>query len=103
MCVLSTPVSPVVHSASQMMQINISEPATLACLTTGFPLPSVTWQKDGEEFTANTMGVNIFEFLVCGSDSGSGSSMGVGSGDYMSSGFTGSGSIADLIRLDSSY
>ena len=93
--------SPVVHSTSQMMQINISEPATLACLTTGFPLPSVTWQKDREEFTANTMGVNVFEFLVYGSRSGSGSSMGIGSGDYMSSGFTGSGSIADLLRLES--
>jgi len=87
------------------MQINISEPATLVCLTTGFPLPSVTWQKDGEDFTANTIGVDIFEFPVYGgrssSGSGSESSMGSGSGHLTSSGFTGSGSIADLIRLES--
>ena len=84
------------HSTSQMMQINSSEPATLVCLTTGFPLPSVTWQKDGEEFTASTMGVNIAEFQVFGLDSNNGTEFGY----YTSSGFTGSGSIADLLRLE---
>ena len=57
------------------MQINVSEPATLVCLITGFPLPTITWQKNNEDFTADSVGVNIFEFEVASSDSASASAI----------------------------
>ena len=84
------------------MQINVSDPATLVCLITGFPLPTITWQKDDEDFTADSVGVNIFEFEVASSDSASASGSGSSSDiNYISSGYTGSGSIADLLRFES--
>ena len=46
----STPctVPPTIERASQSKEINISEPATLVCLITGFPTPDVVWLKDNE-------------------------------------------------------
>ena len=36
-------------------------PAVLACLVTGYPLPSIAWRKDGEEFTISSR-VDIIQF-----------------------------------------
>ena len=101
-------VRPMVRGASSGMQLNVSEPATLVCLITGFPRPTITWQKNYEDFTADSVGVNIFEFEVASSNSasasGAASSSGAGSSsdiNYISSGYTGSGSIADLLRFES--
>ena len=74
------------------MRINISEPAILACLITGYPHPSITWKKNDEVFSTNTARINI---EVGAMDSGSGSDI-----SYMSSGFIGSGSTADLLRWE---
>ena len=86
---------PIIEAASPEMRINISEPAFLACLITGYPRPNITWKKNDEVFSTNTARINIFEFEVRAVDSGSGSDI-----SYMSSGFTGSGSIADLLRWE---
>ena len=94
---LSFSVPPIVEAASPEMQINVSEPAILVCLITGFPLPSIAWQKNGEDLSADFMRINIFEFEVVSNESGSDSGSGI---SYVSSGFTGNGSIADLLRLE---
>ena len=86
---------PIIEAASPEMRINISEPAILVCLITGYPRPSITWKKNDEVFSTNTARINIFQFEVGATDSGSGSDI-----SYMSSGFTGSGSIADLLRWE---
>lgn len=39
---------PVVHSTSRATVVNVSAQATLYCLVTGYPLPAVTWNKDGD-------------------------------------------------------
>ena len=36
-------------------------PEVLACLVTGYPLPSIAWRKDGEEFTISSR-VDIIQF-----------------------------------------
>ena len=78
---------PIIEVYSPEMRINISEPATLVCLITGYPRPSITW-KDGEVFSTNTARVTIFDLNAEAVDGGS-----------ISSGYNGSVSIADLLRL----
>ena len=86
-------VPPMIEATSSEMSINISEPATLVCLITGYPHPSITWEKNDGAFSTNSTRIDIFDFEVGTMDSGSGPDIG-----YMSSGFTGSGSIANLLR-----
>ena len=89
----SPSVPPFIEAASPQMEINISEPAILVCLLTGFPLPRITWLKNDQEFVPDSERVNIFEFRVDFSESDRAS----GSG----SGYTSSASelIDDLLRL----
>ena len=86
----SPSVPPFIEDASPQMEINISEPAILVCLLTGFPMPRITWLKNDQEFVSD-----IFEFRVDfhESDRGSGS----GSGYTSTSGA--SELIDDLLRL----
>ena len=80
-----------IEAASPEMSMTISEPAILACLITGYPRPSVIWEKNSEVFSSNSAGVTIFDLNAEAVDSGNFSNM--------SSGFNGSVSIADLLRL----
>ena len=85
---LSTLVYPVINNVSSLTEVNVSCPATLLCLTTGFPLPSISWQKEGEEVMLTMDGrISTFSFDV-----------GSGSSSFESSGFTGNGSIEGLIE-----
>ena len=85
---LSTLVYPIINNVSSLTEVNVSRPATLVCLTTGFPLPSITWQKEGEEvmFTMNGR-ISTFSFDV-----------GSGSSSFESSEFMDNGSIEGLIE-----
>ena len=65
-----TLVYPVINNVSSLTEVNVSHPATLVCLTTGFPLPSISWQKEGEEVML-TMDSRISTFSF---ENGSGSS-----------------------------
>ena len=93
----SPSVPPFIEAASPEMEINISEPAILVCLLTGFPLPRIAWLKNDQEFVPDSEHVNIFEFRVDFSESDRGSGSGSGSG----SGYTSNASelITDLLRL----
>ena len=67
---LSTLVYPIINNVSSLTEVNVSCPATLVCLTTGFPLPSIIWQKEGEEVMLTMDGrISTFSF-----DTGNGSS-----------------------------
>ena len=89
----SPSVPPFIEAASPEMEINISEPAILVCLLTGFPLPTITWLKNDQEFVPDSERVNIFEFRVDFSDSDRSNGSG---GGYMNNG---SEFLADLLRL----
>ena len=82
---------PIIEAASPEMRINISEPAILVCLITGYPRPSIMWEKDGEVFSINSARIHIFDFNAEAVDSGNFSGI--------NSGFNGSVSFADLLRL----
>ena len=83
-----TLVYPIINNVSSLTEVNVSHPTTLVCLTTGFPLPSITWQKEGEEvmFTMNGR-ISTFSFDV-----------GSGSSSFESSEFMDNGSIEGLIE-----
>ena len=84
----STLVTPIINSVSSLTEVNVSLPATLVCLTTGYPLPSITWQKEGEEVMVAMDGrISTFTFDI-----------GNRSSSFESSGFMGSGSIEGLIE-----
>ena len=89
----SPSVPPFIEAASPEMEINISEPAILVCLLTGFPLPTITWLRNDQEFVPDSERVNIFEFRVDFSESDRDNGSGSG---YMNNGTE---LIADLLRL----
>ena len=65
--------------------MNITNSASLACLTTGFPLvSSITWQKNGEELLLDGR-ISTFKFKI--------------NETYISSGFLGSGSIESVVSM----
>ena len=47
-------VSPQISDVSNITEVHLGMPAVLACLVTGYPLPSIVWRKDGEEFSDDT-------------------------------------------------
>ena len=60
-----TLVYPIINNVSSLTEVNVSRPATLICLTTGFPLPSITWKKEGEEVMLTVDGrISTFSFDV---------------------------------------
>ena len=77
-----------IEATSPEMRMTISEPAILVCLITGYPRPSITWEKNGEVFSTNSARVTIFDLNAEAVDSGNFS--GINSGSV---------SIADLLRL----
>jgi len=73
---------------SSLTEVNVSLPTSLVCLTTGFPLPSITWQKEDEEVMSTQDG-RVFDFDF---DLSSGSS------SFENSGFVGNGTIEGLLE-----
>ena len=46
--------APLIIDTSNITEVQLGMPAVLACLVTGYPLPSIVWSKDGEEFGDDT-------------------------------------------------
>ena len=72
-------VPPTIERASQSKEINISQPATLVCLITGFPTPDVVWLKDNKVLSGT------FTCRISSTGSGGGSGLNDGS---LGGGFT---------------
>ncbi len=69
-CDFSPTVTPRVANISDLTEVNITLPATLACLTTGYPLPFITWQKERVGLEQSNDGIMLVAFNVSGSNSG---------------------------------
>ena len=73
---------------SSLTEVNVSLSTSLVCLTTSFPLPSITWQKEGEEVMFILDGrISAFHFGISS-----------GSSSFDCSGFVGNGTIEGLLE-----
>ena len=94
---------PQIHDISSQTEVRLGTPAVLACLATGFPIPSISWSKDGEEvniYSDSSLNsrIDVFEFAA--------NSMvptGSNSSDFQSSGYMGSGSIVSLLMMHTNF
>ncbi len=78
-----------------MTEVQFDSSTVLVCLTTGFPLPSITWTWNGEAlnvYRGNSLStrLDIVEFAASSMND---------SDDFESSGYTGSGSIEGLLMM----
>ena len=88
--------TPLISDISGKMEVRLGMPAVLACLATGFPVPSISWRKDAEEVSiyddsALNSRIDIIEFTP--------DSMEANDSDFQSSGYMGSGSIVGLLMI----
>ena len=82
-------VIPNVQSVSNLTEVDIGNKATIACLTTGYPLPTISWQKDTAELTQSMDGrITLFVFdaaQVIGGNTNSSNNSGYSHNDSISS------------------
>ena len=89
-----TIVAPVISDISSFTEVHLGMPAVLACLFTGYPLPSIAWRKDGDIFSSN-LRIKIIQFIS--------GQVAVNSSNFLANGKIGNGSIADLLMMHTSF
>ncbi len=77
--------------------MRLGVPTVLVCLVTGFPIPSISWRKDGEivniySDSSLSARLDVIEFAAVSVDGNS-------STEFESSGYTVSGSIVGLLMM----
>ncbi len=90
-------VTPLIVDTSALTEVRLGVPVVLVCLVTGFPIPSISWRKDGEivniySDASLTARLDVVEFAAVTMDTNS-------STEFESSGYTGSGSIMGLLMM----
>ena len=45
--------TPLISGISSFSEVHLGMPTVLACLVTGYPLPTISWKKDGEELNSS--------------------------------------------------
>ena len=90
-------VTPVIVDTSALTEVRLGVPTVLVCLVTGFPIPSISWRKDGEivniySDSSLLARLDVVEFAAVSMDTNS-------SAEFQSSGYTGSGSIMGLLMM----
>ena len=86
------PVTPLISDISSLTEVRLGMPAVLVCLVMGYPLPSIAWSKDGEEFSDDSTlhsRPDIIEFST--------ESIRSNDGDILAIGYMGNNSVTDLI------
>ena len=86
------PVTPLISDISSLTEVRLGMPAVLVCLVMGYPLPSIVWSKDGEEFSDDPTlhsRPDIIEFST--------ESIRSNDGDILAIGYMGNNSVTDLI------
>ena len=88
---------PVIVDTSALTEVRLGVPTVLVCLVTGFPIPSISWRKDGEivniySDSSLLARLDVVEFAALSMDANS-------STEFESSGYTGSGSIMGLLMM----
>ena len=83
---------------SGLTEVNINSSAVLVCLATGYPVPTISWRKDGEELSVhddNTLGarLDIIEFAPEYMDVNGTDGNGFQNGGYMD------GTIQNLLNM----
>ncbi len=83
--------TPVIVDTSALTEVRLGVPAVLVCLVTGFPVPSISWRKDGDivniyNDSSLLTRLDLIEFAAVATE-------------FESSGYTGSGSIMDLLMM----
>ena len=53
--------NPLLVNIFGLLDAQVGMPAALACLVTGYPLPSIAWRKGGEELSTNSR-IDIIKF-----------------------------------------
>ena len=62
-------VRPVISRTSDSATVRLEDMAGVSCLATGYPLPEISWQKDGQDFELGTR-VEILSFSVVNATGG---------------------------------
>ncbi len=96
-CFVVRAVTPMIVDTSALTEVRLGVPAVLVCLVTGFPIPSISWRKDGEIVNIHSdpslsARLDVIEFSSVALDANS-------STEFESSGYTGSGSIMGLLMM----
>ncbi len=89
--------TPVIVDTSALTEVRLGVPTVLVCLVTGFPIPSISWRKDGEivniySDSSLSARLDFVTFAAVAMDTNS-------SAEFESSGYTGSGSIMGLLMM----
>ena len=54
---------PIIENITQPSDTPLGQPVAIFCLVTGYPLPNITWQRDGNSISSSeTERVNILRF-----------------------------------------
>ena len=62
-------VRPVINRTSDSATVRLEDTAGVSCLATGYPLPEISWQKDGQDFELGTR-VQILSFAAVNATGG---------------------------------
>ena len=92
------PVTPLISDISSLTEVHLGMPAVLVCLVTGYPLPSIVWRKDGEDFIDDSTlhpRLDIIEFST--------ENIRSNNGDILAIGYMGNSSIAGLLTKHTSF
>ncbi len=90
-------VTPVIVDIFALAEVRLGVPAVLVCLVTGFPIPSISWRKDGEivniySDSSLSARLDVIKFAAVSMDTNN-------SAEFESSRYTGSGSIMGLLMM----
>ena len=86
-------VTPLISAISSFTEVHLGMPAVLACLATGYPLPTISWRKDGEAFSSNR--VETIEFIS--------GEVAVNSSNFQANRHMGNCSVVNLLMMHTSF